>query len=120
MAYTPHGMARVTCVRPSAAGVSVAGACHGVDGCHVLCLLLGAPIEGESAGPGTPDPPSEGGSPTGRLMGADTGSARSADLGSDPPVASTCGLTNVLSKSGSEEILSGSTSSSGLRVLDLV
>ena len=42
MAYTPHGMARVTCVRPSAAGVSVAGACRGVDGCHVLCLLLGA------------------------------------------------------------------------------
>ena len=72
-------------------------------------------MEEESAGPGTPDPLSEGGSPTGKWMGADTGSAGSADMGSDPPVASTCGLTNVLSKGRS-----GSTSSSGLRVLDLV
>ena len=31
-----------TFVRPSAAGVSVAGACRGVRGWCVLCLLLGA------------------------------------------------------------------------------
>ena len=51
-----------------------------------------------------------------KTNGADTGSACLADMGSDPPVASTCGLTNVLSR----KILSGSISSSGLRVLDIV